>query len=342
MSCGCAPDDVHGAELFLLSAGLAVLEACFQTSSRGLLKGNGFERGCLQETCAHISAVWRRCSWQRAAPGSKACTHVGASTACTVLYEPGGTQPEACIWGEPVNPALWAYGPVSSGPLPYSACSIPLDLQEISFPFQLSLGQHTHAGAPCWARASKPCSAHMHSLFIPLAVSRPACLHERKHVHTRGAHTDGHERAHLCMHACKRARMYACAHSACTRMPRTSGRMQARAAEDFGDEAGEEGTAGPDGDLEALAERDAAAERKGAGESKLPWEGTDRDYMYEELLGEAPRVGLVIRAEGGGRSGGGVEGTGGHRGNFSSPFSPLYRDYSHTHHCNRPDLIVLV
>lgn len=59
---------------------------------------------------------------------------------------------------------------------------------------------------------------------------------------------------------------------------------QARAAEDFGDELGEEGGLGGEGDVEALAEREAASERKPA-ESGLPWAGSDRDYMYEELLG---------------------------------------------------------
>lgn len=53
---------------------------------------------------------------------------------------------------------------------------------------------------------------------------------------------------------------------------------QARQEEDF--EEGEEGTAG------------AAGEEGGdkATGGKFPWSGTDRDYDYEELLGERCRV----------------------------------------------------
>lgn len=67
--------------------------------------------------------------------------------------------------------------------------------------------------------------------------------------------------------------------AACPRLPPPS---QARAAEDFGDEAGEEGADGLD--AEAAAEKEAAAERKGLVDD-APWAGTDREYTYEELLG---------------------------------------------------------
>jgi hypothetical protein len=76
------------------------------------------------------------------------------------------------------------------------------------------------------------------------------------------------------------------------------GHTQARAAEDFGDDAGEEGAG--DGDVEALAEREAAAEGKGPAEDALPWAGSDRDYTYEEMLGGCCRCfhsGFVRRME---------------------------------------------
>ena len=47
--------------------------------------------------------------------------------------------------------------------------------------------------------------------------------------------------------------------------------MQARDEEDFGDEVG----------LVEEGEEDGAAPSSG-----LPWEGSDRDYTYEELLGK--------------------------------------------------------
>lgn len=54
-------------------------------------------------------------------------------------------------------------------------------------------------------------------------------------------------------------------------------RRQARADDEFGADAGEEPAAGEDG----------AAAEGGAGAPGLSWEGSDRDYTYEEMLDRA-------------------------------------------------------